>query len=175
MVSSIHCMAVFSIAALPVIHVTATLEVAIATAVPQQIPATFHDLSRDGDSAGSIMLTKRIASVRPGDNIRVGISFLRETDIVPSLSDIVAAVYSASDGSLVHVLDRRLAEHDMSLHNTTPLEPRSIPLCIPTDGLRARKPFEMYKLVLIVPERDLSGVWTSYSAAAMLFAYDNTS
>ncbi|KAJ2510376.1 hypothetical protein GGI11_005510 [Coemansia sp. RSA 2049] len=168
-------MAVLGIAALSAIHATANLEVTIATAVPQQIPATFHGLSRDGDSAGSIMLTKRIASVRAGDNIHVGISFLRETDTVPDLSDIVAAIYSASDGSLVHVLDRKLAEHATSMHNTTPLGLRSIPLCIPTDGLLARKPFEMYKLALIVPERDLSGVWTRYSAATMLFAYDSTS
>ncbi|KAJ2386727.1 hypothetical protein GGI23_006430 [Coemansia sp. RSA 2559] len=120
------------------------------------------------------MLTKRIASVRPGDQIHVGIGMPKGTSAKPDLSDIITAVYSASDGSLVRVLNKSLARQTTFPHCTAPIGSHNVPLCISTSDLCARKPFELYKLALIVPEMDPSGARTRYSVATMIFAYDNT-
>ncbi|KAJ2023211.1 hypothetical protein IWW57_004208 [Coemansia sp. S610] len=135
-----------------------------------QIPPTLTALAKG--NSGDLSLTRRIASVRPGDMMQVSFNIPMEKQRTPEFSELLAAVYSTDDGSLVKVLSKAPAKQIDGLRDAEFRGGRDIRLYLPVSGLKNAKDFVMYKLALIAPERDPSGLWKRYSADTMLFAYD---
>ncbi|KAJ1826969.1 hypothetical protein LPJ56_001913 [Coemansia sp. RSA 2599] len=135
-----------------------------------QIPLSLSALAEN--NLGKINLNRRITSARPGDLVRLGFSIPSDKPDTPNFSQIVAAIYSTKDGSLVKVLSQASALQISGLKDAGFRGGQDILLYLPVNGLLDIKEFVMYKLALIAPERDSSGSWTGYSADTMLFAYD---
>ncbi|KAJ2787905.1 hypothetical protein GGI15_000324 [Coemansia interrupta] len=138
-----------------------------------QIPQTIDALT--SSSAGKISLSRRITSVRPGDLVRVNFSIPADKTETPDFSEIIAAVYSTKNGSLVHVLSQAPALQVSGLRDAEYLGGRDVALHLPVSGLPDNREFVIYKLALIAPEKDPSGLWTKYSADTMLLAFDGAS
>ncbi|KAJ2796334.1 hypothetical protein H4S07_006252, partial [Coemansia furcata] len=138
-----------------------------------QIPQSLAALSRG--NTGELSLTRRITSVRPGDMMQVSFNIPLEKHRTPDFSELLAAVYSTKDGSLVKVLSKAPAKQIDGLKDAEFKGGRDIRLYLPVSGLTNAKEFVMYKLALIAPERDQEGRWKRYSADTMLFAYDGAS
>ncbi|KAJ2742278.1 hypothetical protein GGI20_004597 [Coemansia sp. BCRC 34301] len=135
-----------------------------------QIPPTLLALSRG--NAGELSLTRRITSVRPGDLMQISFNIPSDKQRTPEFSELLAAVYSTKDGSLVKVLSRAPAKQVDGLKDAEFKGGHDIRLFLPVSGLTNANEFVMYKLALIAPERDQDGRWQRYSADTMLFAYD---
>ncbi|KAJ2328904.1 hypothetical protein GGI00_004073 [Coemansia sp. RSA 2681] len=135
-----------------------------------QIPLTLSALYH-GD-IGELSLTRRITSVRPGDLMQVSFNIPADKQRTPEFSELLAAVYSTKDGSLVKVLNKAPAKQIDGLKDAEFKGGRDLRLFVPVSGLGSAKEFAMYKLALIAPERDQDGRWKRYSADTMLFAYD---
>ncbi|KAJ2491536.1 hypothetical protein IWW37_002208 [Coemansia sp. RSA 2050] len=135
-----------------------------------QIPPTLTALAKG--NSGDLSLTRRITSVRPGDIIQISFNIPAEKQRTPEFSELLAAIYSTEDGSLVKVLSKAPAKQIDGLRDAEFKGGRDIRLYLPVSGLTSAKDFAMYKLALIAPERDQSGLWKRYSADTMLFAYD---
>ncbi|KAJ1889548.1 hypothetical protein LPJ66_007974 [Kickxella alabastrina] len=135
-----------------------------------QVPTTLDALL--SNDAGKLTLNRRITSVRPGDLARVSFNIPSDKLDTPNFSEIIAAVYSTKDGSLVRVLNKAPAMQVDGLRDAQFRGGRDITLHLPVSGLPNKKEFVMYKLALIAPERETTGLWTRYSADTMLFAYD---
>ncbi|KAJ2721644.1 hypothetical protein GGI07_003828 [Coemansia sp. Benny D115] len=136
----------------------------------RRVPATLAELQ--SNSAGKLTLNRRITSVRPGDIVHISFNIPSDSQDAPEFSDLIAAVYSAKDGSLVRVLNRAPALQIDGLKDAEFRGGRDISLHLPVTGLSDKKEFVMYKLALIAPEKDKAGAWRDYSADTMLFAYD---
>ncbi|KAJ1893370.1 hypothetical protein IW146_001383 [Coemansia sp. RSA 922] len=134
--------------------------------IPQSLAALSHG------NTGELSLTRRITSVRPGDMMQISFNIPMEKERTPEFSELLAAVYSTKDGSLVKVLSKAPAKQIDGLKDAEFKGGRDIRLYLPVSGLTSEKEFVMYKLALIAPERDQSGRWKRYSADTMLFAYD---
>ncbi|KAJ2325306.1 hypothetical protein IWW51_002852 [Coemansia sp. RSA 2702] len=123
----------------------------------QQVPISLDRLARD--SMGTIQLNRRIASVRPGGPIHVGFT-LNGWD-QPAGQELVAAVYSAKDGSLVHVLGQTsvrstgASRHQLAVH-------------LPVEGLSTDSSQSVYRLALIAPHTSPAGERLGYSTGTML-------
>ncbi|KAJ2595736.1 hypothetical protein H4R99_005229 [Coemansia sp. RSA 1722] len=135
-----------------------------------QIPFSLSALAEN--NSGKLGLNRRITSVRPGDLVRVSFNIPSDQTDTPNFSEIIAAVYSTKDGSLVKVLNQAPALQINGLKDAEFRGGQDIALYLPVNGLPDKKEFVMYKLALIAPEKDSSGGWTRYSADTMLFAYD---
>ncbi|KAJ2375415.1 hypothetical protein IW150_002563 [Coemansia sp. RSA 2607] len=146
------------------------LDKEVSAADHGQIPQTLKELINN--SAGKLSLSRRITSVRPGDLVRVNFSISEDKTKTPDFSEIIAAVYSTQNGSLVHVLSQAPALQISGLQDAEYLSVRDIALYLPVNGLADNRQFVMYKLALIAPKKDISGLWSKYSADTMLFAFD---
>ncbi|KAJ2475245.1 hypothetical protein EV174_005347 [Coemansia sp. RSA 2320] len=139
----------------------------------QQIPQSLAALTRG--NSGELSLTRRITSVRPGDLMQISFNIPSDKQRTPEFSELLAAVYSTKDGSLVKVLNKAPAKQIDGLRDAEFKGGRDIRLFLPVGGLTNVKEFAMYKLALIAPEREPDGRWKRYSADTMLFAYDAAS
>ncbi|KAJ2901128.1 hypothetical protein IWW38_000093 [Coemansia aciculifera] len=135
-----------------------------------QIPRTISALNHG--NAGELSLTRRITSVRPGDMMQISFNIPSDKQRTPEFSELLAAVYSTKDGSLVKVLNKAPAKQIDGLKDAEFKGGRDIRLFLPVSGLTTASEFVMYKLALIAPEREQDGRWKRYSADTMLFAYD---
>ncbi|KAJ1647850.1 hypothetical protein J3B02_003105 [Coemansia erecta] len=135
-----------------------------------QVPPSLSALAENNSE--KINLNRRITSVRPGDLVRVSFNIPSDKTDTPDFSEIIAAVYSTKDGSLVKVLNQAPALQINGLKDAEFRGGQDIALYLPVNGLPNLKEFVIYKLALIAPERDSSGSWSKYSADTMLIAYD---
>ncbi|KAI8325420.1 hypothetical protein GQ54DRAFT_308367 [Martensiomyces pterosporus] len=135
-----------------------------------QVPRSLYELKNR--ASGELTLSRRITSVRPGDLMQVSLTALPEKHAAMDFSELIATVYSTDDGNLVRVLGKIPANQVAGLKNAEPRGRSNVKLYIPVHGLSTNKAFTMYKLALIAPESDSSGLWKKYAADTMLFGYD---
>ncbi|ORX71510.1 hypothetical protein DL89DRAFT_266523 [Linderina pennispora] len=136
----------------------------------REVPKNLKDLAEHNE--GSLSVTRRITSVRPGDMMQVTFDIPTDKRNTPNFSSLIAAVYNPSDGSLVHVLGKTLATQVQGLKDAEFMGGSGLNLHIPVRGLGEVQKFSMFKLALIAPENESTGQWKTYSADTMLFAYD---